>query len=187
MLGGGEDADAIADQPGPASPDAGDDMPLVVRFIGRRMMTNAPHGPRFPRSTELKGRSRWPTHPTDVLVAGYQDIDTATDDFERLVAQAAVEQVEIEGVILVAHAADGSVSVRQTGDHLGRKGARWGAGVGLAVGLFAPPMLAGTVATGAVAGGLVGKFVGHRVAERHARQDRREPAAGFGRGHRGVR
>jgi uncharacterized membrane protein len=70
-------------------------------------------------------------------------------------------------VILVTHAADGRVSVRQTGDHLGRKGAGWGGGVGLAVGLFAPPLLASVAvgAVGAVAGGLVGKFVDHRLEQ----------------------
>ncbi len=100
--------------------------------------------------------------PTDVLVAGYGEIETATEDFERLVALVKDEKVEIEGVILVTHAADGSVSVQQTGDNLGRKGAGWGGGVGLAVGLFAPPLLA-SAAVGAAAGGLVGKFVQHRV------------------------
>jgi arylsulfatase A-like enzyme/uncharacterized membrane protein len=99
---------------------------------------------------------------TDVLVAGYPDIDQATQDFERLVAEVAAKRVEIDGVILVTHAADGSVAVRQTGDNLGRKGMGWGGGVGLAVGLFAPPLLA-SVAVGAVAGGLVGRFVDHRL------------------------
>ena len=100
--------------------------------------------------------------PTDVLVAGYQDIDEATRDFEALVALVKEKKVEIEGVILVTHAQDGSVAVRQTGDNLGRKGMGWGGGVGLAVGLFAPPLLA-SVAVGAVAGGVIGKFVDHRV------------------------
>ena len=100
--------------------------------------------------------------PTDVLVAGYQAIDTATNDFEALVAVVKDKQVEIEGVILVTHDKEGNVSVRQTGDHLGRKGAGWGGGVGVAVGLFAPPLLA-SAAVGAVAGGLVGKFVDHRL------------------------
>jgi len=99
---------------------------------------------------------------TDVLVAGYQDIGTATDDFESLVAQVKARKLEIEGVILVTHDREDNVSVRQTGDHLGRKGAGWGGGVGLAVGLFAPPLLA-SAAVGAVAGGLVGRFVDHRV------------------------
>ena len=102
------------------------------------------------------------TPPTDVLVAGYQDIDEATKDFEALVALVKAKQVSIDGVILVTHAQDGSVSVRQTGDNLGRKGAGWGGGVGVAVGLFAPPLLA-SVAVGAVAGGVVGRFVDHRV------------------------
>ena len=100
--------------------------------------------------------------PTDVLVAGYQDIDEATQDFESLVALVKEKQVSIEGVILVTHAEDGSVAVRQTGDNRGRKGAGWGGGVGVAVGLFAPPLLA-SAAVGAVAGGVVGKFVDHRV------------------------
>ena len=90
------------------------------------------------------------TPPTDVLVAGYQNIAEATEDFEALVALVKAKQVTIDGVILVTHAHDGSVSVRQTGDHLGRKGAGWGGGVGVAVGLFAPPLLA-SVAVGAVA------------------------------------
>ena len=100
--------------------------------------------------------------PTDVLVAGYQEIDEATKDFESLVALVTDGQVSIEGVILVTHAQDGSVSVRQTGDHRGRKGLGWGGGVGLAVGLFAPPLLA-SAAVGAVAGGVIGKFVDHRI------------------------
>jgi uncharacterized membrane protein len=72
------------------------------------------------------------------------------------------KKVAIEGVILVTHAEDGAVAVRQTGDKMGRKGAAWGAGVGLAVGVFAPPLLA-AVGVGAVSGGLIGKFVDHRV------------------------
>ena len=102
--------------------------------------------------------------PTDVLVAGYQEIDEATRDFESLVALVRDKRVSIEGVILVTHARDGSVAVRQTGDDHGRKGLGWGGGVGLAVGLFAPPLLA-SVAVGAVAGGVIGKFVDHRVEQ----------------------
>ena len=100
--------------------------------------------------------------PTDLLVAGYQDIEEATNDFESLVALVKEKKVSIEGVFLVTHADDGSVAVRQTGDHRGRKGMGWGGGVGVAVGLFAPPLLA-SAAVGAVAGGVVGKFVDHRV------------------------
>ncbi len=100
--------------------------------------------------------------PTDVLVAGYQDIEEATKDFESLVELVDDKKVAIQGVILVTHAEDGSVSVQQTGDHRGRKGMGWGGGVGVAVGLFAPPLLA-SAAVGAAAGGLIGKFVDHRL------------------------
>ena len=99
---------------------------------------------------------------TAVLVAGYPDIDSAQADFEVLIAAVSGRMVAIDGAILVTHDDDGSVAVRQTGDHLGRKGLGWGGGVGLAVGLFAPPLLA-SVAAGAVAGGVVGKFVDHRL------------------------
>jgi arylsulfatase A-like enzyme/uncharacterized membrane protein len=117
---------------------------------------------------------------TDVLVAGYQDVDAATQEFEVLAARVKDGGVEIEGMILVTHATDGSVSVRQTGDHLGRKGAGWGGGVGVAVGLFAPPMLA-SVAVGAAAGGLVGKFADHRLrAELHDRLGENLPPGSAG-------
>ena len=99
---------------------------------------------------------------TDVLVAGYQDIDEATNDFETLVALVKSRNVTIEGVILVTHADDGSVAVRRTGDNLGRKGMGWGGGVGLAVGLFAPPLLA-SVAVGALAGGVMSRFAGSKI------------------------
>jgi arylsulfatase A-like enzyme/uncharacterized membrane protein len=100
---------------------------------------------------------------TDVLVAGYQDVDVASTDFDALVARVVAKDITIEGVILVTHSDDGAVSVQQTGDHLGRKGLGWGGGVGVAVGLFAPPLLA-SVAVGAAAGAITGKFVEHRMA-----------------------
>ena len=124
--------------------------------------------------------------PTDVLVAGYQDIDEATKDFEALVALVKEKKVSIEGVILVTHAEDGSVAVQRTGDNLGRKGTGWGGGVGLAVGLFAPPMLA-SVAVGAVAGRVDRQIRRQQGREGASRQDRREPAAGVGRDHRDLR
>lgn len=104
-----------------------------------------------------------PETPIDVLVGAYGELSAAEEDFERLVASVRERELEVEGAILVTHAEDGSVAVRQTGDRLGRKGAGWGGGVGLAVGLFAPPLLA-SVAVGAVGGGVIGKFVEHRVA-----------------------
>jgi arylsulfatase len=103
---------------------------------------------------------------TDVLVADCPDIDGAAKDFESLGALVRDAQVSIDAVILVMHAPDGSVAVRQTCGNLGREGSGWGGGVWLAVGLFAPPLLA---SVGAVTGGVIGEFVGHRVEQDNPR------------------
>ena len=98
----------------------------------------------------------------DVVIAAYLIPDLAQKDFDALVKLVEDEQLEVEGVALVTVGADGTVAVKETGDHLGRKGLKIGGGAGLAVGLFAPPLLAATVVGGAV-GGVVGKFAKHRV------------------------
>ena len=98
----------------------------------------------------------------DVVIAAYLIPDLAQKEFDALVKLVEDEQLEVEGVALVTVDADGTVAVKETGDHLGRKGLEVGGGVGLAVGLFAPPLLAATVVGGAV-GGVIGKFARHRV------------------------
>jgi uncharacterized membrane protein len=98
----------------------------------------------------------------DVVIAAYLIPDLARQDFDGLVALVADKQLTVEGMALVSNDADGSVSVSETGDHLGRKGAEIGGGVGLVVGLLAPPLLASMVVGGA-AGALIGKFARHRV------------------------
>jgi arylsulfatase len=99
---------------------------------------------------------------TDVLVAGYPDVDAARHDFEALVELVKGKQVKVQGVILVSHDRDGNVTVDSTGDHLGRKGAGWGGGVGLAVGLFNPALLA-SVVVGAAGGAVIGRFADHKL------------------------
>ena len=99
---------------------------------------------------------------TEVLVAGYQALETASADFDALIAQVQAKHLSVEAAILVAHDADGDVSVQQTGDHLGRKGAGWGGAVGLLVGLAAPPLLA-SVVVGAAGGAIVGRFASHKL------------------------
>lgn len=97
-----------------------------------------------------------------VLVAAYQDTGAAREDFDQLAELVKRKVVTVEGVILVAHEPDGSVTVLDTGDHVGRKGLGWGGGVGLVVGLFAPPLLA-SVVVGTAAGGVVGRFADHQL------------------------
>jgi arylsulfatase len=98
----------------------------------------------------------------DVLIAAYLFEDLAKKDFDAVVKLAEDKAITVEGVVLVQKDDQGEVAVKETGDHLGRKGAKVGGGVGLVVGLFAPPLLAAT-AVGAVAGAAMGKFAKHRL------------------------
>ena len=98
----------------------------------------------------------------DVLIAVYLIPDLAQQDFDALVKLIEDGEVESDGVVLVNKDPEGKVEIRETGDHLGRKGVTVGGGVGLVVGLFAPPLLAAT-AVGAAVGGLAGKFAKHRI------------------------
>ena len=98
----------------------------------------------------------------DVLIAVYLIPDLAQQDFDAYTKLASEREILTDGVALVIKDAEGEVHVQESGDHLGRKGAKAGAGAGLVIGLFAPPLLAATV-VGAAAGGLAGKFTRHRV------------------------
>ncbi len=98
----------------------------------------------------------------DVLIAVYLFEDLAKKDFDAVLKLAEDKAITVEGVVLVQKDAAGEVTVKETGDHLGRKGAKVGGGVGLVVGLFAPPLLAAT-AIGAGGGAVMGKFARHRL------------------------
>jgi uncharacterized membrane protein len=98
----------------------------------------------------------------DVVIAAYLIPDLAQQDFDALVKLVEDKRLDVDGVALVAVDTDGKASVKETGDHLGRKGLKIGAGVGLVVGLFSPPLLASMVVAGA-AGEVVGRFAKHRV------------------------
>jgi uncharacterized membrane protein len=98
----------------------------------------------------------------DVVIAAYLIPDLAQDDFDGLVKLVEGKQLEVEGVALVTVDTDGEVSVKETGDHLGRKGLKIGGGVGLVVGLLSPPLLASAIVGGA-AGGVVGMFAKHKI------------------------
>jgi arylsulfatase len=115
----------------------------------------------------------------DVLIAVYLFEDLAERDFDAVLKLAEDETITVEGVVLVQKDADSEVHVKETGDHLGRKGLKVGGGVGLAVGLFAPPLL-GATAVGAAAGGVMSKFAKHRLQSGIAEKmdDALPPASG---------
>ena len=98
----------------------------------------------------------------DVLLSVYLIPDLAQQDFDGYVKLADAGTITTDGVVLVTKDAAGEVEVKETGDHLGRKGAKVGGGVGLVVGLFAPPLLAAT-AVGAAGGAILGKVARKRL------------------------
>ena len=123
-------------------------------------------GPGTTRSERLRQRHERSTmsdnDQLDVLIAVYLIPDLAQQDFDAYVKLVGDDEITTDGVALVLKDAEGEVHVQETGDHLGRKGAKIGGGAGLVVGLFAPPLLAAT-AVGAAAGALAGKFARHRA------------------------
>ncbi len=99
-----------------------------------------------------------------VIIAAYMQTEPAARNFDQLAQLVKAKKVKSDGLILVEKDMEGQLLVKETGDHMGRKGVEWGGGVGLLVGLFAPPLLAAT-AVGAAAGALVGKFAKNKVVD----------------------
>lgn len=98
--------------------------------------------------------------PLDLYIAGYGDPESAKADFDQLKKAQRDGIVFIDGAILVSRDGDGSLHVKESGDHDVFTGASVGVAGGLVVGLFAPPLL-GAMVVGGVVGGLVGKLAKH--------------------------
>ena len=67
----------------------------------------------------------------DVRIAVYLVPDLAHQDFDAFVELAKDGAISTDGIALVLKDAKGEVSVLETGDHLGRKGAKVGGGLGV--------------------------------------------------------
>ena len=67
----------------------------------------------------------------DVVIAAYLVPDLAQKDFDGVVKLVEDKQLEVEGVALVSVDPEGEVTVKETGDHLGRKGLKIGGGAAL--------------------------------------------------------
>ena len=103
MLGGSRSA---RDHPGRA-----------VRTAGR---------PTRPAAARREGDPEMADMHTDVLVAGYQDVDAASRDFDALMKAVKDKQVQVEGAILVTHDADGDGQGRPARRPPGPQGSRLG-------------------------------------------------------------
>ena len=98
--------------------------------------------------------------PLDLYIAGYNDPAAAKADFDALKKAQRQGIVFIDGAVLVSRDADGTMHVKESGDHDVFKGSTIGVAGGLVVGLFAPPLL-GAMVVGGLIGGLVGKLAKH--------------------------
>jgi arylsulfatase len=98
----------------------------------------------------------------DVLISVYLIPELAKQDFDAFVQRVEDGSIDTNGIVLVSKDAGGELTVEETGDHLGKKGAKVGGGVGLVLGLFAPPLLAAT-AVGAGLGAVAGRFARKRL------------------------
>jgi len=98
--------------------------------------------------------------PLDLYIAGYSDPEAAKADFDALKKAQREGIVFIDGMVLASRDADGTLHVKESGDHDVFKGATIGVAGGLVVGLFAPPLL-GAMVVGGLVGGLVGKLAKH--------------------------
>jgi arylsulfatase len=98
-----------------------------------------------------------------LIVAGYQELDSAKGDFVRLSDAVAGKTLEAEAMLLLGKDSKGELMVQDTGDRLGRRGASWGAGVGALAGLVLPPAFIASTVAGTAVGGIAGKFASHKL------------------------
>lgn len=98
-----------------------------------------------------------------IIMAGYDDAGAARTDYAELKAMNRHPGTTIDGMVLVAREADGSIKVKESGDDDDRVfgGALFGTVGGMALGLFFPPAILASTVVGAALGTLGGDLVKH--------------------------
>ncbi len=99
------------------------------------------------------------TDLTFAVVAAYDEVDRAREDFAAVEDLAAAHELHLDDAALLRHAA-GRVDVERHDARSTSRGAEGGIVVGALVGLLFPPALAGML-VGAAAGGGLGATIGH--------------------------
>ena len=99
-----------------------------------------------------------------LIVADFDDTDTAWDAYQELKSIEDGATVAIEGVIVIKREADGELKVQKATDHSTRSGLTWGAVGGVVLGVLFPPSIIGSAAVLGAAGAGIGKLrqVHHR-------------------------
>jgi uncharacterized membrane protein len=93
-----------------------------------------------------------------VIVAAFDDEDSAKATFEGLKDAESSGSLGVEGVLVIKTDDEGKVKIQKMTDHSTKTGVKWGAVGGVLLGIFFPPtIIAGAVGAGA-AGGVLGKL-----------------------------
>ncbi|MCW5639559.1 MAG: DUF1269 domain-containing protein [Rubrivivax sp.] len=117
-----------------------------------------------------------------LIVADFDDLDTAMQAYEELKAATDADRLDIEGVIVLRKLADGTIEAQKATDYSTRRGLTWGVVGGLVVGAIFPPSILASAALLGAAGAGIG-----RLRHRHNRDElARELAESIDPGHSGL-
>ena len=92
-----------------------------------------------------------------VLVASFDDMDTARIAYGALMDAESKRAIDIEGVLVVNADYQGKIHIQKMTDHTTRKGFAWGAVAGGVIGLIFPPTILVGALTVGIAGAMAGK------------------------------
>ena len=117
-----------------------------------------------------------------LIVADFNDTETAWDAYELLKSVEDGRTVELEGVIVVKRDEDGQIVVQKTTDHSTRRGLGWGVVGGVVLGVIFPPSIIASAIVLGAGGAAIGKAreVHHKKELAEELQDALEP------GHSGL-
>src|SRR6478736_2992729 len=117
-----------------------------------------------------------------LIVADFDDTDTAWDAYQELKSIEDGATVAIEGVIVIKREADGELKVQKATDHSTRSGLTWGAVGGVVLGVLFPPSIIGSAAVLGAAGAGIGKL----QSRHHRKELAEELTEAIDPGHSGL-
>ena len=117
-----------------------------------------------------------------LVVADFSHIDAAWEAYDHLDRAVDAASLEIEGVLVLKKATDGTVEVQKLTDHSARRGLTWGVVGGVVLGVLFPPTIIGSAAVLGAAGAGVGG-----LQQRHHRKElAKELSDAIDPGHSGL-
>jgi uncharacterized membrane protein len=117
-----------------------------------------------------------------LIVADFNDTETAWEAYELLKSAEDGRHVEIESVVVVKCDADGKIEVQKATDHSTARGLGWGVVGGVVLGVIFPPSIIASAAVLGAGGAAIGK-----ARELHHRTEIAEELQGaLDPGHSGL-